>query len=93
MLVLEHGAVGPGDVGIRDFLQRQRQGLDDEIVDRELVGGLAVLVFRRRRIDVFACGEQRVERAVEREIEMRDGLFRLGQPPRDDAAAKVARVP
>ena len=54
MLVLEHAGLGPADIGVRHPLQRQRQRLDDEIVDRNLVGRLAVLVFRRCCVDFFA---------------------------------------
>ena len=43
VLVLDHVAVGPGDVGVRHVAQRQRHGLDDHVVDRELVGRLAIL--------------------------------------------------
>ena len=32
-LVLEHTALGPGDVGVRDLHQRERHRLDDEVVD------------------------------------------------------------
>ncbi len=49
VLVLEHAAVGPAHVRVRDLLQRDRERLHDEVVDRELVGGLAVLVLRRTR--------------------------------------------
>jgi hypothetical protein len=54
VLVLEHAALGPGHVGVRHALQRQRQRLDDEVVDRELVGRLAVLVLRRGGVDLLA---------------------------------------
>ena len=47
VLVLQHRAFGPRDVGLRHAHQRQRQRLDDEVIDRDLVGGLAVLVLGR----------------------------------------------
>ena len=56
MLVLEHSAFGPAHIGVRHALQRERQRLDDEVVDRELVGRLAVLVLRRGGVDLLARG-------------------------------------
>ena len=76
-LVLEHAAFGPGDVRLRHALQRERHRLDDEVVDRELVGRLALLVLRRRRVDLLARGEQLADIAVDGEIEMRDRQLRL----------------
>ena len=77
MLVLEHAALGPAHVGVGHALQRQRQRLDDEVVDRELVGRLAVLVLRRGGVDLLARGQQLADLAVDRQVEMRDGLLRL----------------
>ena len=74
MLVLQHAGFGPAHIGIRDSLQCEPQRLDDEIVDRELVGGLAVLVLRRLRVDLLACGGELADVAIDGEIEMRDGL-------------------
>ena len=78
MLVLEHAAFGPGHVGVGHALQRQRQRLDDEVVDRELVDGLAVGL-GGGSVDLLACGQQLADIAVEREIEMRDGELRFEQ--------------
>ena len=75
--MLEHAAFGPGDVGVGHALQRERQRLDDEVVDRDLVGGLAVLVLRRGGVDLLARGQELVDIAVDREIEVRDRLLRL----------------
>ena len=77
MLVLEHAAFGPAHVGVGNALQRQRQRLDDEIVDRKLVGRLAVLVLGRGGVDLLARGQELADVAVHRQVEMRDGLHRL----------------
>ena len=91
MLVLEHAAFGPGHVRVRDALQRERERLDDEVVDRELVGRLAVLVLGRGGVDFLARGQKLADVAVDRQVEVRDGLLRLDQPPRDDLAHVVVR--
>src|SRR5215468_10785674 len=91
MVMLEHAAFGPGDVGVGYPLHCKRQRLDDEIVDRELVGRLAILVLRRGRVDLLARSEQLAYIAVEREIEMRDGELRLDQAARDHLAYVVVR--
>ncbi len=70
-------------------LQRHGQRLDDEIVERELEGARAVL--RRHGVQPRAGGEQRVELAVDRQIEMRDGLLRQREPFGDEAAHGVVR--
>ena len=72
----------------RHPLQRQRQRLDDEIVDRKPVDRLAVLSFGARIVRLLAHLQQRIHADVGGEIEMRDGLLRLRQP-----AAMVARMP
>ena len=89
MPVLEHTAFGPGHVGVGHPLQRERQRLDDEVVDRELVGGLAVLVLGRGGVDLLARGQELADVAVEREIEMRNGLLRLHEALRNDLAHVV----
>ena len=91
MLVLEHRAFGPGHVGFRHLLQRQRQRLDDEIVDRDLVGRLAVLVLWRGGVDLFARSQKPADVAVEREIKMRNGELRFEEPAGDHLADAVVR--
>src|SRR5215831_19217402 len=90
-LVPEHGAFGPGHVGVRDALERERKRLDDEIVDRNLVGRLAVLVLRRGGVDLLARRHELTDIALEREIEMRDGKLRFEEAPRDHLADIVVR--
>src|SRR5262249_30543105 len=91
MLVPEQGAFGPGHVGVRDALERERKRLDDEIVDRNLVGRLAVLVLRRGGFDLLARRHELTDIALEREIEMRDGKLRFEEAPRDHLADIVVR--
>ncbi len=91
MLVLEHPAVGPAHIAIGNLLQRDRHRLDDEIVHRELVERLLVLVGRRLLVDLLACGQQFADVAIDRQIEMRDGLHRGGQALRDRAPHAVMR--
>ncbi len=88
-VMLEHAALGPGHVGVGNALQRERQRLDDEVVDRELVGRFAVLVLGRGGVDLLARGKELADVAVEREIEVRDGELGLDQPPRDHLADVV----
>ena len=91
MLVLEHAGIGPAHVGVRHALQSQRQRLDDEIVDRKLVGRLAVLVLGRRGVDLLARLEQLADVAVDGQVEMRNGLHRRREPLRNGAAHAVVR--
>ena len=79
----------PGDVGGRHLRQRQRQRLDDEVVDRELVGARAVL--GRRGVHALAGAQQFVDAAVDRQMEVRDGLLRQRQALGDDLAHAVVR--
>src|SRR5882724_11440134 len=76
MLVLEHAGFGPAHIAIGFSLQRDRHRLDDEIVDRELVERLLLLVLRRRGVDFLTRGEQFADIAVDRQVEMRDSLHR-----------------
>ena len=73
-LCLSMPAFGPAHIGVGDALQRERQRLDDEVVDRELVGRLAVLVLGRGGVDLLARGRELADVAVDRQVEMRDGL-------------------
>ncbi len=91
MLVLEHAAFGPAHIGVRHLLQGDRQRLDDEVVDRKLVGRLAVLAFGGLRIDLLARVEELADVAVDGEVEYRHALRRRGQPLRDGAAHAVVR--
>ena len=86
VLVLEDAALGPGHIGVRHAHECERHRLDDEIVDREFPGWLAVLAFARDRVDVLAGGHQLVDGARDRQIEMRDRLLRLDQTAGDDLA-------
>ena len=47
---------------------------------------LAVLVLGRLQVEPFAQFQKMVEAHIHRHIEMRNGLLRFGQPPRDDLA-------
>ena len=49
VLEAQDAILRPDRIGGRHALQRRRPGLDDEIVDRELEGGLAVPSLGRRR--------------------------------------------
>ena len=71
--MLEHAAPGPGGVGVGHALQRERKRFDDEIVDRELPEGLAILVLRRGAVDLLARGQETADVAIDREVEVRDG--------------------
>src|SRR5258707_1394453 len=64
MLVPQHRAFGPCHVGVRDPLQCERKRLDHEIVDRDFVGRLAVLVLRRGGVGGGARGPARAWGAV-----------------------------
>ena len=72
-------------------MQGERERLDHEIVERELVGGLVVLVLGRGAVDLFARGEKFCNVAVDRQIEMRDGLRRFEQAAGDDLSHRVVR--
>ena len=91
MLVLEHAAFGPAHIAVGNPLQRDRHRLDDEVVDRELVERLLFLVLWRRGVDLLARREQLADVAIHRQVEMRNGLHRSGQPLRDGAAHAVMR--
>ena len=55
--------------------------LDDEVVDRQLVGARSI--GRRSCIHALARPHQLVETAVDRQVVVRDRLLRLRQPVRD----------
>ena len=90
MLEAQDAVAGPHRVRRRHALQGERQRLDDEVVDRELVGRFVALL-RRAGVRLLAQLEQRVELDVHREIEMRDGLLGFGQPRGDGLAHAVER--
>src|SRR5581483_7779975 len=79
----------------RHALQGERQRLDDKVVDRKLVGRLAVLVlasfFGRGGVDLLARFKELADIAVNGEIKMRNGLHRSGEPLRDSAAHAIMR--
>ena len=90
MLVLDHGAFRPGDVGIRHVTQRKGQRLDDHVVDRKLVGRLAVL-FGSSRIELCAQRQKRIQFAIHGNVEMRNRLLGFDQTLGDDLAHAVMR--
>jgi hypothetical protein len=61
--------------------------LDHDVVDRELVGRLAVLL-GRGGVELRAQFQQRIELAIDRQVEMRDRLLGFGE-----ARAIVLRMP
>ena len=70
-------------------LQRHGQSLDDEIVERELEGARPLL--RGERVEPCAGRHQRVELAIDGEVEMRNGLLGERQPLGDEATHRVVR--
>jgi hypothetical protein len=88
VLVVEDGVAGPSGISSGDLLQRGGPGFDDEVVDRDLVDRLAFL-HRGGVVDLLAGIEQRVDLAVQRQVEMRDGLLGLGEAGGDDLAHAV----
>src|SRR5262245_60424805 len=81
----------PYRIGGRHALQRGRPRLDDEVVEGELEGGLAVAVLGCGRIRVFAQRDEPPDLDVRGQVEMRDGLLRLHQPGGDGRAHAVER--
>ena len=79
MPVFHHCLVGPGNIRIRDIAQGERQRLDDHVVDRQLVGWLSIL-FRCGGVQLCPKRHQRIEFAIDSDIEMRDRLLRFLQP-------------
>ena len=90
--VLQHGGLGPGDVGLRHAGECQRQRFDDEVVDRDLEGRFSVPVLRGRSVDLLAQGQERVELAIRADVEMRDGLLGLAEAARNGLAHVVVRL-
>ena len=88
--MLEHRAFSPGDIRVRHFLERHSKCLDDEVIDRDFVSGLAINI-RRALVDVFAQRHQLVEFAINREVEMRDRLLGFDQTTRNRLAHRVMR--
>src|SRR6185312_8906380 len=91
MLVLEHAAFGPTHVRIRNSLECERESLDDEVVDRKLVRGLAVLVLGRSRIDLLACRQELADIAIYCQVKMRNRLNRSRQALSDRASHAIVR--
>src|SRR5205807_9177352 len=88
VLMLEHPAFGPGDVGVGHAPQRERQRLDDEIIDGELVGWLALLVLGRRSVDLLPRSE---ERRVGKECRSRWSPYHSKKKPAALAASACYR--
>ena len=61
------------DVGVGHIPQRESHRLDDEVVDRQLVGGF-VVGNGRCLIELLAQRQQRIEFAVDRQVEMREPI-------------------
>ena len=78
--------LGPRRVGRRNLPQRQRRGLMTKSLT-EILQVLAASLSRLR-----GMRQQRVDLAIDRQVEMRDGLLRFGQAPRDGLAASRCAV-
>ena len=87
----QDAVAGPHRIGGGNALQRRRPGLDDEVVERQLEGGLAVLALRRGGIRLLAHGDEPADIHIGGQIEMRDGLLGLDQPLGDGRAHPVER--
>ena len=73
-------------VALRHALERERAGLDQEVVHAELRGVAALAVARgvgELGVDSLAEEEERRGVDVDAQIEMRDGLLGLREAPRD----------
>jgi hypothetical protein len=86
MAVPKHALFGPGDVGVRYIAQRERHGLDDHVVHRNLVGwrvAAASFPFRRSTVQLRAESQEGVELAIDCQIEVRDRALCFDQSARD----------
>ena len=81
----------PHGVRRRNTLQRRRPGLDDEIVERKLERGLAILALRRGGVRFLAHRNQAACIKIGGQIEMRNALLGLDQARRNGAAHGVER--
>ena len=90
-MVLEHRTLRPRGVGVRHALEGQGEALDDHIVDRDLEERLALLAEAGTLVDLLAQREERVDLAVEGQVEVRDDLGGVGQAPGDGLAHAVVR--
>mmetsp|Transcript_13085 Transcript_13085/g.20729 ORF Transcript_13085/g.20729 Transcript_13085/m.20729 type:complete len:295 (+) Transcript_13085:874-1758(+) len=67
-MILADGISHPRRVHVGVVTQRQRRGLDDKVVDRKFVCGLAVLVLFGLRVECLAQFEQLVGADVHRKV-------------------------
>ena len=89
MVVLDHGVLRPRDIGIRHFDEGHGQRLDDEIIDRDLPEGLALLVLRRLQIEAFTQAQKIFNGAINAHIEMRNCLLGFREAARNDLAHAI----
>ncbi len=81
--VSQDGLIAPGGIDRRLFDQGERRGANQERRDR-------YRCLTRAAIDLFAQLQQRVQRTVDGQIEMRGGALRFGHPLRDNFAQCVS---
>ncbi len=74
------------DVAFGNFDQRHGERLDQHVIDRKLDAAA-----REPGVDLASQLEQSVELNIDRQVNVRDLLLRLGQPPRD-CLAHVAEL-
>src|SRR6185295_6429041 len=89
MLVLQHAAVEPAHISVRDLDERECERLDHEVIDRELEARFAIGALWCRRIDLLTGLEQFVDLAIYGEIVMRDRELRLQETLRDRLPHRV----
>ena len=89
MVETQNAVAGPYRIRRRHPLQSERQRADDEIVDRKLESGIAVLVLGRGGVGFLAQRDQPIDGDVRRQIEVRNAFARPGV----SRAAMVRRMP
>src|SRR5579864_9290802 len=87
MLVPQHCCFGPAGVDLRHAYERERASLDDKVVHRKLVA----VLFRRSFVETRSGGNQIVNAAIDRQIEVRNENLRGGEPARDRSAHGIVR--
>src|ERR1700683_5550800 len=90
VLEAQDAVAGPYRIRRRHALQRQREGADEKIVEREFEQRVAVCVLRGSGIGLLAQGDQPPDVDVGDEKEVRNGL-RLRKSGRDGVAHAVER--